>query len=138
MRSSILFGALLASACGGGGAFYTTLTASPIAGPADVVSCARSKLKDLGYEVTSFDQTDYRLTMRKIDMSIKRADPQYRRNVDRIEVEAAAGADGKTALKVVGHSFAEFETHRGPTEVEERASEDVSKASEAVIQSCGQ
>jgi hypothetical protein len=134
-----MFGALLlASACGGGGTFYTTLTATPSSGPADVVACARSKLKDLGYQQASFDDTDFRVTARKIDNSLNRADPQYRRNVDRIEIEAAAGANGLTSLKVVGHTFAEYETHRGPTEVEERASEGVTKASEAIVQSCGQ
>ncbi len=138
MRSHPMFGALLlASACGGG-TFYTTLTATPSSGPADVVACARSKLKDLGYQQTSFDEMDNRLTVRKIDTSARRADVQFRRNIERIEVETGAGADGKTALKVVGHTFAEFETQRGPTEVEERASANVTEASEAVIQSCGQ
>jgi hypothetical protein len=137
MRSHTIFAALLlASACGGG-RFFTTLTATPSSGPADVIACARAKLKDLGYQVVSFDEQDNRLIERKIDNSITRADPQYRRNVERIEVEAAAGADGKTALKVTGHTIGEYETHRGPTEVEERASENVNQASQAVIQSCG-
>ena len=95
-------------------------------------------MTQLGYKQTSLDQVDNRLTARKIDDSIHRPDPQFRRNVNRIEVEAAAGADGKTALTVVGHTFGEFETQRGPTEVEEKASADVNQAAQAVVQSCGQ
>jgi hypothetical protein len=138
MRLHPMFGALLlASACGGG-TLYSTLTATPSSGPADVVACARAKLKQLGYQQTSFDETENRLTVRKIDNSINRPDPQYRRNVERIEIETAAAADGRTSLKVVGHTIAEYETHRGPTEVEERASANVNQATQAVIESCGQ
>jgi hypothetical protein len=138
MRLHPMFSALLLATACGGGTLYTTLTAAPASGPADVVACARAKLKQLGYQQTSFDETDNRLTARRVDNSINRADPMYRRNEDRIEVETGAAADGKTSLKVVAHTFAEYETHRGPTEVEERASQNVTQASQAVIQSCGQ
>ncbi|HEY8256590.1 MAG TPA: hypothetical protein VIG08_02950, partial [Gemmatimonadales bacterium] len=105
---------------------------------ADVVSCARGKLKELGYQQASYDEIENRMSARKIDNTVHRPDPQFRRNVNRIEIETAAGADGKTAMKVVGHTFAEYSTQRGPTEVEERASTDVNEASQAVVQACGQ
>jgi hypothetical protein len=124
-------------ACGGG-TYFTTLTASPSASPPDALACARARVRDLGYQQTSLDETDLRLTARKIDNSVQRPQPQFRRNVNRLEIEAAAGADGKTALTVVGHTFAEFSTQRGPTEEEEKASADVTQAAQAVIQSCGQ
>jgi hypothetical protein len=138
MRSHpMLVTLFLVGACGGG-TYFTTLTAAPSTSPPDVITCARSKLTQAGYQVTSLDQTDNRLTVRKIDNNVQHPDPQFRRNVNRIEVEAAAGADGKTALTVVSHTFAEYSTQRGPTEVEEKASEDARQAAQAVVQSCGQ
>lgn len=136
MRTISTLGLLaLAGACGG--SYYTTLTASPSAAPADVIACARSKLDSLGYRAMAFDQTDYRYLAQKIDNQVSRADPQYRRNVERIEAQAAPAADGKTSLTVVGRTFAEYETHRGPTEQEERASAAVKSAAQAVLDSCG-
>jgi hypothetical protein len=127
---------LLVGACGG--TYFTTLTASPSASPSDAIACARSKLRPLGYQQTSFDETGFRLTARKIDNSVHRPEAQFRRNVNRLEIEAAAGADGKTSLTVVGHTFAEFSTQRGPTEEEERASADVKQSSQAIVDACGQ
>src|SRR5262245_48912024 len=138
MRSHpMLVTLLLVGACGGG-TYFTTLTATPSTSPADVIACARNKLTQAGYQQTSLDPTDNRLTVRKIDYSVQHPDPQFRRNVSRIEVEAGAGADGKTALTVVSHTFAEYSTQRGPTELEEKASEDSRRAGQAVVESCGQ
>ena len=137
MRSHPMLGTLLLVGACGGGTYFTTLTASPSSSPPDAIACAKAKLTQAGYQQTSLDQTDYRLTARKIDNTINRPEPQFRRNVNRIEVEAAAGADGKTALTVVGHTFAEYSTQRGPTEVEERASEDVKNTAQVVVTSCG-
>jgi len=137
MRSHLILGTLfLVGACGAG-SYPTTLTASPAASPADVIACARAKLRPLGYQETAFDEMEFRMTARKIDNTTHRADPQYRRNVDRLEVQAAAGADGKTSLTVTGRTFAELETHRGPTEEEERASADVKQSSQAILDACG-
>ena len=97
-----------------------------------------SQLKTLGYQESSFDQDENRVTARKIDNSIQRADPTYRRNIDRLEIAAAPSAEGKTSLSVVGHSFAEYETHRGPTEQEEQASAGVRQAAQRIVDACGQ
>jgi hypothetical protein len=102
-----------------------------------VIACARAKLGPLGYQQTSLDETEFRMTARKIDNSTHRADPQYRRNVDRLEVQAAPAADGKTSLTVIGRTFAELETHRGPTEEEERASANVKQSSQTILDACG-
>jgi len=137
MRTLLTLGTLvLAGACGG--SYYSTLAASPSAAPADVIACARSKLDSLGYRAQAFDETDYRYQAQKIDNSVHRADPQFRRNVERIEARAAPAADGRTSLTVVGRTFAEFETQRGPTEQEERASAAVKRAAQSVLESCGQ
>jgi hypothetical protein len=91
----------------------------------------------MGYQETSYDQLDHRVIARKTDTSEHRADPLYRRNLDQLEITAAAEADGKTSLTIVGHTFAEFETHRGPTEEEQRASAGVKQSSAAIVDSCG-
>jgi hypothetical protein len=56
--------------------------------------------------------------------------------LNKLEVEVAPQADGRTGLKVVGHTFAEYTTQRGPTEVEERASEEVRTAAQQVLERC--
>jgi hypothetical protein len=136
MRNILSLGTLiLVGACGG--SYHSTLTASPSAAPADVIACTRSKLDSLGFRPKAFDEVDHRYEAQKIDNDVRRADPQYRHNVERIEAQAAPAADGKTSLTVVGRTFAEYETHRGPTEEEERASAAVKGAVQAVLESCG-
>lgn len=138
MRSHPTLGTLLLLGACGGGSFPVILTASPAASPADAIACVRSKLAPLGYQQTSYDETDFRVTARSIDTGVHRTDPRFRRNINRLEIEAVPGADGKTALKVIGRSFAEFETQRGPTEEEERASVEVKQSAQAILDACGQ
>jgi hypothetical protein len=138
MRSySILGAVILLGACGGPGSLPVALTASPSSSPPDAIACVKAKLDTLGYSPTSFDQTDLLLTARRVDNSIHRADPQYRRNIDRLEVHATPGADGKTSLTITGRTFAEYETHRGPTEQEERASANARETAQALVDACG-
>jgi hypothetical protein len=101
------------------------------------MACARARLDTLGYATASFDQTDLRLTVLKVDNSVHRADPKYRRNIDRLEVESTPGADGKTKLSVIGRTYADYSTERGPTEVEEAASANVRQSAQAVVDACG-
>jgi len=137
MRLHPMLGTLLLVGACGRATYYTTLNASPSASPADAIDCVRSQFRTLGYQQTSFDQTDFRVAARKVDNSVHRADLQYRRNIDRLEAQAAAAADGKTSLSVTGRTFAEFETHRGPTEEEEPASAGVKQSSQAIVDACG-
>jgi hypothetical protein len=137
MRPFPLFAALaLVGACSAG-TLWTKLDASPAASPADVITCTRARLDTLGYQLTSLDAVENRLTARKFDTTVPRADPRYRRNVDRLEVEAVPAADGHTALKVIGRTAAEYDTTRGPTEEEERASAGVRRAAQAIVDACG-
>jgi hypothetical protein len=138
MRSHPILGAVVLLGACGTGSFPIALTASPSSSPPDAIACVRAKLDTLGYARTSFDQTDLRLTARKVDNSIQRADPQYRRNIDNLEVQATPGANGKTTLAIIGRSYAEYETHRGPTEQEERASSGVRQTAQALVEACGQ
>jgi hypothetical protein len=137
MRSYAILGTLLLVGACGGRTYPSSLTASPASSPADAIDCVRAQFRKLGYQQTSYDETDFRVTARKNDNSVNRADPQFRRNVDRLEVQAAPGADGTTSLTVTGRTFAEFETHRGPTEEEQPASADVKKSSQAILDACG-
>jgi hypothetical protein len=137
MRLHPILGPLLLVGACGGGTYFTTLTASPSSSPPEAIDCVRAQFRKLGYQQTSFDETDFRVTGRKVDNNVHRADPQYRRNIDRLEVQAAPAADGKTSLTVTGRTFAELETHRGPTEQEERASADVQRSSRALLEACG-
>lgn len=122
--------------CACGGTYPVTLTARPSAGPSEAMECAKAKLKELKYSQTSFDEIDLRLTAQKIDNDVARADPQYRRHIDRLEVTTAAEADGRSSLTVIGHTFAEYQTHRGPTEQEERASAGVRETAQAILDAC--
>jgi hypothetical protein len=137
MRSHPILGTLLLLGACGGGSYPATLTASPATSPTDAIACARTKLNALGYQQTSFDQVELRVTARKIDNKVHRADPQFRRNVDRLEVQATPAAAGNTSLTVTGRTFAELETHRGPTEEEERASAEVKRSTQAIVDACG-
>jgi len=138
LRSYPVLGGLVLLGCGGvHGSLPIALSASPASSPPQAIACARAKVDTLGYQLTSFDETDFRLTARKNDYNAHRADPKFRRNVDRLEVEAAPGADGNTKLSVIGRTYAEYSTERGPTEVEESASPDVRNASQAVVDICG-
>jgi hypothetical protein len=138
MRAYPFLGALaLLGACGGPGSLPIAVTASPSSSPPDAMACVKAKLDTLGYAPVSYDQTDYLLVARRIDNSLHRADPQYRRNVDRIEIQATPGADGKTSLKITGRSYGEYETHRGPTETEEPASANARQAAQALVDACG-
>ena len=135
MRLHLTVGTLaLLGACGG--SYPVTLTASPSSGPAEAMECAQAKLKELKYRPTSLDDMDLRLTAQKIDNDVSRADPQYRRHVDRLEVTTAAEADGRSSLRVVGRTFAEYQTHRGPTETEERASAGVRESAQSIVTAC--
>jgi len=136
MAPRTLLGTLvLLASCGG--VQYTTLTATPAAAPPDVADCARNTLNKLRYGLLSYDATDYRIVARKINDSTTRANPEFRRIINRLEIDALPGSDGKTSLKVVGHTLAEYMTQRGPTENEEPASAAVRQDAQALVQACG-
>ena len=129
---------LLLAACGGG-LHYVTLTASPAGAPPDVMECVKGVLGKAKYQQTSIDMgSPLRITAKQSDYSVQVANPRYYRNSDRIEAEVAAGADGRATLKVVGHTFEESETVRGPTDTEVAASDKVKQVAQDVIQACGQ
>jgi hypothetical protein len=137
MRVRPFIAALCLLAACGAPSYPVTLTASPTAAPAAAVECAKQKLGPLGYRAAAYDDQEFRLQARKPDLKATRANPQFRRNIDELDITAAPGADGKTTLTVVGHTYAELETHRGPTEEEERASTGVKESAQAILDACG-
>ena len=119
--------------------YASTLTASSPAPAPDVLQCARNQLKNIGFVQTSIDVEDNRLTARKFDETVRRPDVQFRRMVERLEVEATpASGDAVTTLKVTPSTFAEYTTQRGPTEVQETTSEQAQAAAQTLLQTCRQ
>jgi hypothetical protein len=128
---------LLLAGCAGGALASSYTGASPAPAP-DVFTCAREQLKSAGFSQTSYDTDDFRVSGLKYDEEQRRPDVQFRRIVDRLEVDVSPGADGSTEIAVQAKTFAELATHRGPTEEQERASENARSAAQSLLQKCSQ
>jgi hypothetical protein len=126
------------AACLGGSLATRMSDNSPSPAP-DVLGCARAQLKSLGFTESSFDSDRLRVTARKFDETQRRPDTQFRRMVDRLAIEVGPASDGAvTAITVDASTFAEMTTQRGPTEVQEKASETARGAAQTLIQKCSQ
>ena len=137
MRVSVRLLTVCSLAACGGGTLGTTVTAPSPAPAADVFQCARNNLKAVDFSQSSYDVEEQRLTARRFDYKTRRADVTFRRMVDRLDVEAAPGEKGAmTTLKITARTFGEYTTQRGPTEVEERASETARNAAQKLVDLC--
>ena len=97
------------------------------------------QLKAVGFGQTSYDVDELRLTARKFDETQRRPDVQFRRMVDRLEIQVAPGAgDAVTNITVDAKTFAEYTTHRGPTEEQEKTSTTARAAAQTILQKCSQ
>jgi hypothetical protein len=130
----LLVGALLLSGCSQ--MLSTTVSTRTSAGPGDTFDCVRKQLADLGYKQTSLDVDEHRVSAVKLDLKSRRPDTQFRRILHRIDVEVAAQADGQTSIEVHPRTLAEYTTQRGPTEVEEKAAEEVNGAAQQLLERC--
>jgi hypothetical protein len=128
-----------------GGTILLSACAQPYAAPAsapsslspeETFSCVRGEMPKLGYKPSSVDVDARRINGTKIDNESRRPDVQFRRMLDKLEVEVAPQADGRTGIDVRGRTFAEYTTQRGPTEVEEKASAEVQSAAEQLLKRC--
>ncbi len=129
---------VIAVLCCGGRLGADFAVATPVSAP-DVFTCVADKAKAMEYAVESRDVADRRLVVRKYDTKSRRPDVQFRRLIDRLEIEVGSGgANGMTTLNIAARSYAEYTRHRGPTEEEERASSRVKEDAEALLQRCGQ
>jgi len=106
------------------------------AGPEDTFGCVKKQLEELGYRQSSNDATDHRVAATKIDSKSRRPDVQFRRILDKLEVDVSATADGQTTIEVLPRTFAEYTTQRGPTEVQERASDVVKADAQTLMDRC--
>ena len=139
LRPSNLVVVLLTGAAGcAGGSLTTTATqTSPAAAP-DAFSCVRKQLGAVGFSQTSYDAERLRVAARRFDETQRRPDTQFRRMVDRLEIEVAPGTgEALSTITVQASTFAELTTQRGPTEVQERASETARAAAETILRECG-
>ncbi len=130
----LLGGSLLLSACVQ--RYAAPATARTSASPEQTFDCARRQMAELGYRQTSIDVDARRISGTKIDLNSRRPDTQFRRMLDKLEVEVAPQADGQTGIDVRGRTFAEYTTQRGPTEVEEKPSAEVQSATQTLLDRC--
>jgi hypothetical protein len=134
---SLLAGALLAGCVGG--TRTSTLTGTSPAPAPDAFECLRKELKSVGFDQTAYDVNELRINARKFDDSQRRPDVQFRRIVDRLEIQVAPGTgDAITSIAVDAKTFAEYTTHRGPTEEQEKTSTRAQTAAQSLIQKCSQ
>ena len=134
MDYRLVLGGLLLAACAQPYSQLVTMRTST--GPQDTFDCVKRQMATLGYKQSSIDVDELRITGTKIDMKSRRPDSQFRRVLDRLEVDVSPEADGQTSVVVQGRTFAEYTTQRGPTEVEESASNEVKTARQRLIERC--
>jgi hypothetical protein len=106
------------------------------AAPDDSFDCVKRQLSAMGYKQTSIDVDEHRISGSKIDVKSRRSDTQFRRMLDKLEVEVSPQADGQTSVEVRGRTFAEYTTQRGPTEVEEKPSAEVQASTKQLLERC--
>ena len=129
-----LAGAVLLSGCGQ--TLSTPATTRTSAGPDETFACVRKQLGELGYKQTSYDVAELRVAATKIDDNSRRPDIQFRRMLNKLDVDVAAEADGQTSIQALPRTFAEYTTHRGPTEEQEKASEEVKADAQQLLERC--
>ncbi|MBA3444647.1 MAG: hypothetical protein H0T58_07345 [Gemmatimonadales bacterium] len=135
LHRALFAGVVALSACGQK-SFSTPASTRTSAGPDETFACVKKQLGELGYRQTSLDAAELRVTSTKIDLKSRRADTQFRRMLNKLDVDVAAEADGQTSIEALGRTFAEYATHRGPTEQQEKASEQVKTDTQALLERC--
>ena len=126
--------AVLLAGCGK--ALSTPVSARTAAGPDDTFACVKKQLGELGYRQTSNDVAEHRIAATKIDSKSRRPDVQFRRILNKVDVDVSANAEGQTSIEVLPRTFAEYTTQRGPTEQQERASELVKADALLLLERC--
>jgi hypothetical protein len=133
-RRVFLIGSVFLFACGH--RLAAPARGSTSASPEETFECVKNQMTALGFKQTSVDADEHRVSGTKVDMKTRRSDTQFRRLLNKLDVEVAPAADGQTSIDVQAHTFAEYTTQRGPTEVEEKSSADVNSASQELLTRC--
>src|SRR5215210_7278031 len=132
---ALLLGAFAVAGCGRT-TFSKPISGRTSAGPEETFACVKKQVVELGYRQTSNDAGDRRITANKFDYKTRRPDVQFRRMVHKLDVAVAAESDGQTGIQVEGRTFAEYSTHRGPTEEQEKSSAEVNADAAKLIERC--
>jgi len=135
----MLYPAFLAAAVllvGCGRALSTPTNTRTSASPDEAFACVRKQLGELGYKTTSYDVAEHRINATKVDSKSRRADTQFRRMLEKLDVDVSAEADGQTSIVALPRTFAEYTTQRGPTEEQERPSKAVLADAEQLLERC--
>jgi hypothetical protein len=130
----LLAGALVLAGCGQ--RYATANEQRTAADPQTAFDCVKQQLKALEYKQTSIDNDELRITAVKVDPTTRRSDTQFRRIVNRLQADVSPEADGQTSITVTPQTVAEYTTQRGPTEVEEKASEQVTADAAQLVERC--
>ena len=136
MRYRVLVAGILALAGCGQKTYSSSVSTRTAAAPDETFACVKKQLGELGYKQTSLDAAENRITSVKVDYKTRRPDTQFRRMLNKLDVEVAAEADGQTGIKALGRTFAEYTTQRGPTEEEEKPSEQVKSDAATLLERC--
>ncbi len=132
-----MLGVVLLAGCAGGRFAHNVSGASPSPAP-DAFACARDQVKAVGFTQNSYDTGELRVTAHKYNDAVRRPDVLFRRLVDRLEIQVVPGSGGEVSrITVVARTLADYATHRGPTEEEERPSETVRAAAQTIVDRCG-
>ena len=135
MLYRVFFGAAVLLA-GCGKPLSTPVSSRTSAGSDDTFACVKKQLGELGYRQTSSDVAEHRITATKVDSKSRRPDTQFRRILNKLDVDVSAAADGQTSIEALPRTFAEYTTQRGPTEVQEKASELASADAQQLLERC--
>jgi hypothetical protein len=134
LKPGLIAGVLVLGACSG--RLAVPLSAPTSASPQDTYDCIKRQVGALDYQRTSYDDDELRISARKIDPRARRPDVQFRRVLHKLEIDVETEPDGQSTIQVLARTFAEYSTQRGPTEVEEKASEEVVAAARQLQQRC--
>lgn len=135
--SRLLLTAFLLLPTGCASTLYLAVNGTSPRPPVEVFDCVKGQILVLGYSQTSFDVQEHRITARKDDWDTRLADSQFRRMIERLSIDVGGSPEGGAQLKIGAHTFAEFVTHRGPTEIERSASPAVRAAAQSLLEACG-
>ena len=134
-RVTFAFTAILLAACGAAMSF-AAFRATPAPGET-VYTCATEQMKAMGYDLTSHNDREWRVTAQRENPLIRRSDPTFRKALDRLVADAdpAEASDG-TTLRVSAHTVLEHFNRRGPTFDEIQASEHARASADTLLARC--